>query len=262
MTNALVSALPKVDLGEIVELAVRVPGVAIDREKFLRAAFASEVTGQQLDELIKSSPADAGVSKKTIQRVAERSITHETGLVTALSTAAGLPGGWFALATIPADLAQYFAAIFRTSQKLAYIHGWPELFEDGTENISDETKNILITFMGAMYGVKAATAGLTTLSALIAKNVATKLPQKALTKTFFYPIVKQVFKMVGARMTESIFASGVSKFIPLVGALVSGGITLFSFVPLANRLNKHLDALQARKQRAIKKAVSAKAPKR
>lgn len=260
MTTANLSKLPKIELTEVVELAVKVPGVAINREDFLRAAFSSEISTEMMDLLLGSSPFEAGVTKLVINRVAERSIAHETTLVTALSAAAGLPGGWFALGTIPADLAQYFAAIFRISQKLAYIHGWPELFEKGTDNISDETKNLLIMFLGAMFGVQAATAGLSNLSLAIATNVAVKLPQKALTKTFVYPIVKQVFRVVGARMTKTIYASGVSKLIPFAGALVSGGITFFSFFPLANRLNKHLGALQARKQRAIKRAVAA--PKR
>lgn len=255
MTESVAKSIQRVDIGEIVELAVRVPGVAINREDFLRAAFDSEVTEDQLNALLRSSPVEAGISKKTIERVAANSISHETAVVTALSTAAGLPGGWFALGTVPMDLAQYFAATFRISQKLAYIHGWPEMFESGTKNISDETKNLLVLFLGAMFGVQAANAGLAKLSLAIATNVATKLPQKALTKTVLYPIVKQVFKAVGAKMTKTIYASGVSKLIPLAGAVVSGGITLFSFFPLANRLNKHLSSLQARKQRAIKRAA-------
>ena len=41
-------------------------------------------------------------------------------------------------------------------------------------------------------------------------------------------------------MTKDIFAKGVSKAVPVVGAAVSGGLTLATFAPMAERLRKHL----------------------
>lgn len=40
---------------------------------------------------------------------------------------------------------------------------------------------------------------------------------------------------------QSTFAKGVSKVIPVVGGVVSGGITLASMLPMGNRLAKTLD---------------------
>ena len=42
-------------------------------------------------------------------------------------------------------------------------------------------------------------------------------------------------------MTKSIFAKGVSKAIPIVGGVISGGITFFSLRPMGNRLANTLD---------------------
>lgn len=44
-----------------------------------------------------------------------------------------------------------------------------------------------------------------------AKQALKKLTQKALTKTFYYSIVKSIAKAFGPKMTKEVFAKGVSK---------------------------------------------------
>ena len=41
-------------------------------------------------------------------------------------------------------------------------------------------------------------------------------------------------------MTKQIFANGVSKAIPLVGAAISGGITFSTFKPMSEKFRKYL----------------------
>lgn len=74
-----------------------------------------------------------------------------------------------------------------------------------------------------MFGVSAAQAGVTKTAAMIAQQVAKKLPQRALTQGTIYPIVKKVAGILGAQMTKQIFAKGAAKIIPVVGAVISGG---------------------------------------
>jgi len=57
-----------------------------------------------------------------------------------------------------------------------------------------------------------------------------------LTKTLYYPIVKKVLAIFGTKLTKSSFAKGISKVIPVVGGVVSGGLNLASMKPMANRL--------------------------
>lgn len=252
----------QIDPGEIVATAARIPGVHVDREHFLRAQFDKHCDDATLAKVVEVGPVEAGVPTKVINQVAKHVINHETTQVTLISAAAGLPGGLVAmLGTAAADIVQFQAALIRTSQKLAYIHGWPELFEKQGKNIDDETKDMMLLFLGVMYGISSASKGIEKLAGLIAANVAKKLPQKALTKTLIYPIVKKIAHLIGARMTKQIFATGISKTIPVAGALISGGVTFASFKPMANRLNEHLTKMRTSKQRAIKKAAVA-APKK
>lgn len=92
-----------------------------------------------------------------------------------------------------------------------------------------------------MFGVSGASATLKLMASALSKQAIKKLPQQALMKTVYYPIIKQIAKFFGAKMTKDIFAKGVSKAIPIVGGVVSGGLTLASMRPMGLRLVNSFD---------------------
>lgn len=96
-------------------------------------------------------------------------------------------------------------------------------------------------YCGVMFGVSGAVSGVRVLSTQIAKTTLKKLPQKALTKTFWYPIVKQIGKAIGIKVTKSTVAKGVSKAIPVIGGVISGGLNFASMMPMAKRLYAAFD---------------------
>ena len=98
-----------------------------------------------------------------------------------------------------------------------------------------------------MFGVQLAQAGVSKVSTMIAGQVLKKLPQQALTKGALYPIVNKVAAYLGIRMTKQLFAGGVAKIVPFVGAALSGGLTLATFLPMSKRLQKHLAGLELTK---------------
>lgn len=142
-----------------------------------------------------------------------------------------------------ADLAQYFGHVLRVSQKLAYIYGWPDLFDE-EEELGEATEGVLTLFVGVMFGVHSAQAGVSHLASQISGQVLKKLPQQALTKGVVYPLVKKVATKLGYEMTKKIFAGGVAKIVPFVGAVINGGMTLGTFMPMSRRLEKHLVTLE------------------
>lgn len=227
--------------------AARLPSVRIDRSQYLRSALQRHCTEDQIARAIRDSPAAAGIPLNVITEVANTSIAYETSKVTALSTAAGIPGGFVLIGTVPADMAQVLGHMLRIAQKLAYIYGWPNLFSDGEDEIDEATENVLTLFVGVMFGVQVAQGGLAKVSTMIAGQVVKKLPQRALTKGVVYPIVKQVAGYLGVSMTKKLFASTLAKAIPLVGAGLSGGLTLVTFLPMSRRLRDHLAELELTK---------------
>ena len=56
-------------------------------------------------------------------------------------------------------------------------------------------------------------------------------------------MVKKVAAYLGVRMTEETFAKGVGKIVPIVGGVVSGGITLATFRPMSAKLRNYLSGL-------------------
>ncbi len=166
---------------QILNAAARLPWVRIHRAAYLRAALRRHCTPDQIERAIAESPAAAGIPSSVIREVANTSIRFETSKVTGISALAGVPGGFAMIGTVPADMAQYVGHMLRIAQKLAYVYSWPDLF-NGDEDIDEATEGILTLFLGVMLGVQVAQGGVTKVAAMIAAQVAKKLPQQALTK--------------------------------------------------------------------------------
>lgn len=144
-------------------------------------------------------------------------------------------------ATIPADVLQFFGMALRLAQELSYLYGADDLWQNG--QVDDEkVQNQLLLYCGVMFGVSGAVSGVRVLSTQIAKTTLKKLPQKALTKTFWYPMVKQIGKAIGIKVTKSTVAKGISKAIPVIGGVISGGMNFASMMPMANRLQSALNS--------------------
>lgn len=247
MTQAQDVQIAGSKFSQLLDVAAKLPGVRINRAAYLRSALKRHCTEKQIDQAIAETPAAAGVSLKIITDAANTSIAYETSKTTGVSTLAGIPGGFAMLGTVPADMAQYIGHMLRIAQKLAYIYSWPDLFVDDGDEIDEATEGILTLFVGVMVGVQFAQGGVSKVSTMIAAQVVKKLPQQALTKGAIYPIVKRVAAFLGVSMTKKLFASGLAKAIPVIGAVLSGGLTLGTFLPMSKKLQKHLSSLELTK---------------
>lgn len=227
--------VPEITPEDIVLQASKVPGVKIDRTAFLYKELIKYYPEDIVFRAMKNNPAYAGITRDKINEIANQVIDYETNKVSAISFAAGIPGGLAMAASIPADVAQYFGFMLRVMQKLAYLYGFGDFELDG-DSISDETMNNLLIFLGVMFGVQGANQGIKIIAETASKKVSKSLAQKALTKTTLYPIVKKVATTLGFKMTKDVFAKGVSKIVPVVGGVVSGGLTYLTFKPSAIKL--------------------------
>lgn len=225
-------------LERVVSTCVQLPGVKVDRNKFLAETFSS--TPERINDIIEQGPISVGVTREELQRLAKKHILRRTSESSAASFVAGLPGGFAMAATIPADILQFFAMALRLAQELSYLYGASDLW-DGKEINEERVQNQLLLYIGAMFGVSGAVSGVRVLTTQLMKTTAKKLPQKALTKTFWYPIVKQIGKALGVKVTKTAVANGVTKIVPIIGGVVSGTLNFASMMPMANRLQGTLD---------------------
>ena len=228
---------------KIVKRAAKLKGVRIDRDVFLRTELAKYCSSSVVDTAVETTTQLAGVPMEVMDKVADSAIDLETKKVAGLSALAGIPGGLAMIGTIPADLVNYFAHVLRIEQKLAYIYGW-QSFLDEDDEIDDETMYKLILFLGVIMQVGGINVSLTNFAARTAAvGIAKTIEKQALTKTFWYPILKKVMAAMGVKVTKSSFAGVVAKGVPIIGGAISGGITWATFMPGARSLKNHLRLL-------------------
>ena len=231
----------EIDIEDIIIIGLRTPGIKINRSDFLQKEFFKKYPQEIIDDAIENNPAHANISVEEIDKIADEVIQYERNCVSGISAALGLPGGVAMAATIPADIAQYYGYMLRATQKLLYLYGFPEI--DTTEKdhkFDSETMNILIICLGVMYGAAGANNALKAMSHALAIGVEKKLLNTALTKGTIYPIVKNVSKWFGVKMTKQVFAGFFKKAIPVVGGVIGGGITYLSFKPCCEKLKNSL----------------------
>ena len=226
-----------VDIQDIIILAIKLPGVHVIRESFLRKELFKNYPPEVIDDAVARTPALAGISEADIDRIADEVIKFERNCVSGISAALGVPGGAAMAATIPADVVQYYGYTLRAIQKLLYLYGFPEIDSDG-EGISldSETINRIVVCLGVMNGVAGANNAVKALAKALSVGVEKKLIAAALTKGTLYPILKSTLKWFGVKLTKEIFAKTVKNAIPVVGGIVGGGITFLSFKPCCMRL--------------------------
>ena len=220
---------------KVMNAALSMPMVKVDRTAFLTKEFSMYDNADQLRD---KRPIDL-FDAEAIERAARGVINSHLTTATVTSTAAGIPGGLAMAATMPADIAQYYWHVLVVAQKLGYLYGWPDLLDDKGQ-ITEGTRNVLTLFVGVMFGAQAASKLVGEIAKRVSLQAAKRLPQQALTKTMYYPVVKQVAKWIGVKMTKDTFGRSVGKAIPILGGVLSGAITAFSFKPMAEKLQKHL----------------------
>jgi len=220
----------EIDIEDLIIKGFKTPGVRINRTAFLKSELSKNFSKTVIEDAITFNPAQANIPPKDIDKIANEVIKFERNFVSGISAALGTPGGVAMVATIPADIIQYYGYMLRATQKLLYLYGFPELSIGENDHVLDsETMNIMILCLGVMYGSAAANNAIKTISKALAIGVEKKLLNAALTKGTIYPIVKQVATWFGKSMTKQIYAGFFKKSIPFVGGVIGGGITFISF---------------------------------
>lgn len=240
MSQTISSLIP---FDTMLRTAAQLPGVRIHRDEFLTETLRPFFSQDLVSRAVAVNPAYAGIDSARLGFLAEAAISKETARVTTLSFAAGLPGGFGLLGSVPADLVQYFGHILRILQKLIYLYGWQELFdEDGL--MDEETAKLLTLLVGVMFEVRGADKAVTQLSESAAMRSIRQPSNAALARSIMEPVVTKIAVALGTKLTRNAFAKSVSKTVPILGGVTSSTLTYLTFKPMAERLQKHLATLK------------------
>ncbi|WP_462425830.1 hypothetical protein [Fusobacterium varium] len=226
----------------ILEKVMKIRGVKINRENFLNRELSNYFSEDIVKKAVQDNPAIAGIEVAEINKIADKVIAYEIRQSTFISTIIGIPGGIAVAGTIAIDITQYLGHIIRITQKLAYLYGWKDMFDEN-EELSKDTIERMTLLMGVMFGVDLADNAVVKLAQSAALNIEKKILQKALTRSAVYPIIKKAASILGIRISQQSFSMGVSKSIPYIGGIISGIVTYITMKPLALNLQEALSEL-------------------
>ncbi len=230
--------LPTFD--EVIAQAIRLPGTGVDRERYLAQAVGAKHSPAVVEAAIATTPASAGLTARQIEEIAKRSLGKDGRRTTALSFAAGLPGGVAGAITIPADLVQFYGYLIRAIQKLSYLYGWRDLVHVDAEQTDVATASALVIFLGVMAGVKEADDAFARLARLRASGAGDTRLRTALAARAMQEEVDAISLELTKRMARRLTGQVAGKAIPVVGGIVSGVITGSGFDEMARRLLRQL----------------------
>lgn len=209
-----------------ISTALKIPHVAIDRTEFLKRELSPYIGEENLDRVESSRPWEL-VGDEVLEKIAKTCIRRATIHASAKSFVAGLPGGIGLVGTIPLDMLQYFYHTIRLSQKISYLYGFQNLVDE-KGNISDSAVDLLSVYLGVNLGLNVAGQALEVVVKQLARTAPEKIAAKSLSKTFFHPLVKKMAPHLGVKMTKQLFGKGAGKVLPVLGGILSGGLTAFS----------------------------------
>ncbi len=227
---------------DVITKALKLPVVKVDREVFLREQFKGD---KYLDVILECGPQEV-YTAEYLRKKADVLIDNVTKKTSTLSFLAGMPGSpVYAVAAGSADVFQFFAFALNLSQQIAYLFGEGNLSVTKSGEINSEVKAKYIAYIGVMFGVSGAVHLINTFAMKTGEKIGESIATKAFNLSVSYPLVKKVGSLIGKKMTRKTVSKSVSKTVPIVGGIVSGGLTYVSFKKMGKRL---ADALyEARK---------------
>ena len=208
----------------------------MDRARYLAQAVGAKHSPAVVEAAIATTPAAAGLTARQIEKIAKKSLGKDGRRTTALSFAAGLPGGVAGAVTIPADLVQFYGYLIRAIQKLSYLYGWRDLVHVDAERTDVATASALVIFLGVMADVEKANDTLARLARLRESGAVDARLRTALAARTMQEEVNAISTELTRRMARRLTGQVAGKAIPVVGGIVSGVITGSGFDEMAKRL--------------------------
>jgi hypothetical protein len=220
---------------QTIGVVAKLPVVRVDRESFLRKEFAGS---PHLDAIIERGP-HAVFTVEFLEKKAKAIVRRSTIKTSAVSFVTGIPANLaLMLPTGAADMASYFGFAINMAQQIAFLFGEDEIFVGGDEQISEDAKIRIVAYLGVMFGAGGAAALVNQVSKKAGANLGKKVAGQALTKTVWYPMVKRVGAIIGQKITKKTVEKTITKAVPVLGGVVSGGLTFITFRPMGHRLSE------------------------
>lgn len=198
---------------KVISAAASLPIIKVDRQQFLTQQFGNS---DQLTLILAKGP-QAVYSVDELKQRAQILVKNSTNKTAFTSFVTGLPSNPVTMAFAGgADVVQYFGFALNLAQQIAYLFGEDEILNGNSANLSDEVKGRLIVYLGVMFGVGGAAATLNKVSKQTGSVLGKKVASQALTHTTWYPLIKQIGKIIGVKVTKKTVEKRLRKSFQLL----------------------------------------------
>lgn len=218
--------IKNINFDAVINKALESSLVKVDRKVFLCECFKG--TEYDMELILERGPIAALCDRNFIAAKAKELSMKRVIGTSAVSFAAGLPGGSLLGVTIPADVLQYTAAMLKLSQELCYLYGAEDFWAEG--NDVEDVKSRLIVNAGAMLDIDGG-------AELLRLTAANETPEGGI----FEAAVKHITRDAGKELAKNAAMGGAAKVLPLIGGLVSGGVTYATLTPMGKRFAALMD---------------------
>lgn len=219
--------------------ALCIPFVKVNKENYLRKLFAKKLTPEQMELVLSERPLSV-LSMEEVKKIAHREVCIHASLVTVLSFVAALPqSGWLMYLCIIFDFIQFQLIVFLILQKLLYLYGCHNL-SSSDEGLGNSANWMLLLISTIMIGKHQMMRMAKSVAGIAVKQAIQRFAVRMMTKLMIYNVLKQIAKWFGIVLTKDMVMSAMNMLVPLTCALISGLISLWLFLPMTNRLERHL----------------------
>ena len=249
-----------------VRRALRIPGVRVDRERFLLRRASGLLPDDGARRRVLSEGLGAVLTEPELRALGLRRVLQLTAWSSSAAVVASLPGGPGAMtAGAGADVMQQLAFGLRLSQELAYLYGHRLSAADheGAPVTDAELEQLLLLF-GALLEVEGAAGAVRLTGPRLERDgrpvgygddaaagtlgasggtgttgaAGACLPPDLLRRGFAGPISRRVLARFASRMQSTVLRRGMLRAVPLLGAIGAGGAA-FSALQAQGRILNH-----------------------
>ena len=214
--------------------SVAMPGVRVDREKFLRKLLAPYCDEDRIDKVVAQTPAKAGVNAFLLDKLAKQCIKNQAVFMTGVSALTGIPSGIFGVLAFPVDIVQYYSNLLVIMQKLSYIYGWQNITQAPMVLPDEQMAEKLNEMTQVVFGLE------NTEEDAAAASLYNSLERKANKKATHMFTVKPMMRGISKRIKNEPIQKILETAVPYYGFAASGIMSYKSFNENCEKLRLYL----------------------
>lgn len=205
--------------------------IRVNREAWLIETLTPFCSPEKLEHIAFARPEQI-VSSTILDKLAKDVVAQHALKASLLSSGTSLLGRASIWLSAPTDVTIYFGNLLAMTQKLAFLYGWDDFFVNG--KTTEETYARIMLILGYAFGAVECKEALLETACDALPSVSSEM--KGFCITWSNPVVKKAVLAKGLEFSKALLAGALVKRSPLMGCVVAGCWSYYSFKHYAERI--------------------------